>query len=230
MIGAGAFQRTSLQTITIPASVEKMGWNVFNGAKKLTNVTFEKGSHLKSIEFAAFGGATALETIDIPPYVTTIGPGAFSGATNLKQVTFLPGSNISLIEESAFADTSLKLVVMGKPALDKLTDVNNAARQPLHFGDGNRFYGADNVNITSMTKQADAFFNVARQRGVPLDAARLSASFLIGRKPEELNPKKNPASQKGGRKRTTRKGGRKAAASKKKKASRRRKTSRRKVR
>ena len=95
--------------------------------------------------------------------------------------------------------------------------VNNAK---LRFGDGNTFYGANNVSITSMTKQADAFFNVARQRGVPLDAARLSASFLTGRKPEK---------SKGGRKRATRKGGRKAAVSKKR-ASRRRKTTRRKAR
>jgi hypothetical protein len=243
MIGAGAFQHTSLQTIAIPASVEKMGWNVFAGAENLKQVTFETGSHLKSIEFAAFSGATALETIDIPPSVTTIGPAAFSGATaletinippsvtniderafsgatNLKQVTFLPGSNISLIEESVFADTNLKLVVMGKPVLDKLntTIINNNAK--LRFGDGNTFYGADNVSITSRADQAYSFLNVARQRGVPLDAARLSASFLTGQTPK--------AGPKGGRKRATRKGGRRRST--KKKAPRRRKTSRRKAR
>jgi hypothetical protein len=225
MIGAGAFQQTALETITIPASVEKIGWHVFTVAKRLANVTFEKGSKLKSIEYGTFTGAIALETIEIPPSVKTIDPRAFSGATNLKQVTFLPGSNISLIGESAFADTNLKLVVMGKPALDKLTDLNDAARQPLHFGDGNTFYGKAGVSITSMAQQVDALVDVARERGVPVGPARLAASFLTG-----LTPKKIPTSPKGGRKRATRKGGRKAAASKKKKASRRRKTSRRKAR
>lgn len=222
MIGAGAFQQTALQTITIPASVEKMGWHVFTGAKRLTNVTFEKGSHLKSIEYATLTDATALEMIEIPPSVTSIGPRAFSGATNLKQVTFLQGSTLNIIGESAFADTKLTLVVMGEPALNRLNAaiIDNNAK--LHFGDGNRFYGANNVAITSMTKQADTFFNVAKQRGVPLDAARLSASFLTGQTPK--------AGPKGGRKRATRKGGRRSAASKKKKASRRRKTTRRKAR
>jgi hypothetical protein len=151
---------------------------------------------------------------------SSIDPRAFSGATNLKQVTFLPGSNISLIGESAFADTNLKLVVMGKPALDKL---NTTAVPKLRFGDGNTFYGANNVSITSMADQAYSFLNVARQPGsaqLPPDAARLAASFVTG-----LTPKR----PKGGRKRATRKGGRKAAVSKKK-ASRRRKTSRLKVR
>jgi hypothetical protein len=126
-----------------------------------------------------------------------------------------------MIGESAFADTKLTLVVMGEPALNRLNAaiIDNNAK--LHFGDGNRFYGANNVAITSMTKQSDALFNVAKQRGVPLDAARLSASFLTGRTPK--------AGPKGGRKRATRKGGRKSTASKKR-APRRRKTSRRKAR
>jgi hypothetical protein len=191
-----------------------MGWHVFTGAKRLANVTFEKGSNLKSIEYAMFTGAIALETIEIPPSVTSIDPRAFSGAKNLKQVTFLPGSKVNSIGESAFADTNLQIVVMGEPALNRL---NAAAGAQLHFGDGNTFYGANNVAITSMTKQADAFFNVARQRGVPLDAARLSASFLTGQTPK--------AGPKGGRKRATRKGGRRRST--KKKASRRRKKTRR---
>jgi hypothetical protein len=111
---------------------------------------------------------------------------------------------------------------MGKPALDKLNAaiINNNAK--LRFGDGNTFYGADNVSITSMADQAYSFLNVARQPGsaqLPPDAARLAASFVTG-----LTPKR----PKGGRKRTTRKGGRKAST--KKRAPRRRKISRRKAR
>jgi hypothetical protein len=187
----------------------------------LANVTFEKGSKLKSIEYGTFTGAIALKTIDIPPSVTSIDPRAFSGATNLERVTFLPVSKINKIGESAFADTNLKLVVMGEPVLKSLNAAIIDNNVKLRFGEGNTFYGANNVAITSMTKQADKFFNVAKQRGVPLDAARLSASFLTGRTPK--------AGPKGGRKRATRKGGRRSAASKKK-MSRRRKTTRRKAR
>jgi hypothetical protein len=99
---------------------------------------------------------------------------------------------------------------MGEPALKKL---NAAAVPKLRFGDGNTFYGANNVSITSQAKQADTLFNVAKKRGLPLDTARLSASFLTG-----LTPK-NQATQKGGRKRSI-----------KKRVSRRRKMSRRKSR
>jgi hypothetical protein len=146
MIGASAFQQTALRTITIPASVEQMGWRVFTGAKQLANVMFEKGSQLKSIEYGTFADATALKTIDIPPSVTNIDERAFSGATNLEKVTFLPVSNLNRIGDDAFADTSLKLVVMGKPALGRLNDaidLNDAAAQPIHFGDGNTFYGKE---------------------------------------------------------------------------------------
>jgi hypothetical protein len=115
---------------------------------------------------------------------------------------------------------------MGKPALDRLNataDLNDPARQPLRFGDGNTFYGKAGVSITSMAGQADALFNVARNRGLPRDTARLSASFLTGLKPE-----KTKTSQEGGRKWATRKGGRKRGT--KKRASRRGKTSSRKAR
>ena len=54
---------TSLTKIEIPASVETIGNNIFDGCTSLQTVTFEKGSQLKTVD--GFSNCTALTTVDM---------------------------------------------------------------------------------------------------------------------------------------------------------------------
>ena len=77
VIGKQALGNTSLVSISIPASVESIEDMAFYGCNSLKNVTFEKGSQLKTIGTFAFASCTSLISIEIPASVKTIGNLAF---------------------------------------------------------------------------------------------------------------------------------------------------------
>lgn len=91
-IGSAAFYGTSIQSITIPASVKEMGsdikfgYGVFGNCSDLKKVTF-KTTQLRHIPISCFGGA-AITAITIPEGVTHIDAGAFIGCTKLTQINF----------------------------------------------------------------------------------------------------------------------------------------------
>ncbi len=108
----GAFSDcTALTAIEIPASVETIEASAFKECYKLATVTFEKGSHLKTIGggyfsnssfasryyFGAFSDCTALTAIEIPASVETIGAAAFKECYKLTTVTFEKGSQLKTI-------------------------------------------------------------------------------------------------------------------------------------
>ena len=99
----GAFSDCkTLKAIEIPASVETIEASAFKGCSKLTTVTFEKGSQLKTIGgdgsfYGAFYGCTALTAIEIPASVETIEASAFKGCSKLATVTFEKGSQLKTI-------------------------------------------------------------------------------------------------------------------------------------
>lgn len=103
-IGSGAFYGTSIQKITIPASVKEMGsdldfgYGVFGGCSDLKQVTF-KTTQLRHIPMGCFAG-TAITSIAIPEGVVDVEAGAFGGCTKLTQVT-LP-TTLHFIGNSAF--------------------------------------------------------------------------------------------------------------------------------
>ena len=112
----GAFADcTSLTSIEIPASVEKIGAGAFHGCTALTTVTFEKGSQLKTIEgfswiysrsySGAFSDCTSLTSIEIPASVGKIGVATFKGCTALTTVTFEKGSQLKEIGDNSLVDS-----------------------------------------------------------------------------------------------------------------------------
>jgi hypothetical protein len=75
-IGAHAFQRTELTTLTLPASLEVIGEAAFLDCYALLHLTFAAGSQLQCIHREAFLHVF-LETAVIPATVNKIDPSAF---------------------------------------------------------------------------------------------------------------------------------------------------------
>ncbi len=73
------FKTWFLTNITIPASVTKIGNNVFESCTYLTSITFEVGSKLNYLGTNCFKGCNKLKSIEIPSGVTNIGNNCFEG-------------------------------------------------------------------------------------------------------------------------------------------------------
>ncbi len=79
------FYGTGITSYTIPSRVTKIGASIFEGAKSLSNLTFEAGISITNIPAKAFKDCTALQAITIPSTVEVIGGYAFnnSGLTSI---------------------------------------------------------------------------------------------------------------------------------------------------
>lgn len=97
-IGNSAFRGTGLTSITIPAAVQKIGFNVFEKCGSLTSVKIS--GTLTNIESETFKGCTSLTAVSMVNGVQTIGTNAFHGCTSLKGI-YMP-STIKSIKKGAF--------------------------------------------------------------------------------------------------------------------------------
>lgn len=71
------------EKVEIPSDVDSVGKGAFEGNDKVTEITFEKGSKVKTISKSAFKDCKQLESIDLPDTVTSIGSEAFKNCTAL---------------------------------------------------------------------------------------------------------------------------------------------------
>ena len=72
------------QATTVPATVEKIGYEAFSGCAGLTELIIPDS--VKTIMHYAFRECTDLQVVDIPSTVNTFGDRAFGGCTGLKKV------------------------------------------------------------------------------------------------------------------------------------------------
>ena len=116
-----AFSReTSLQEITIPASITEIGrnlWNetgggsAFENCTALTNVVFE-GDNMSQINKNTFNGCKALVSLKLPKSLKIIKYNAFLRCSSLEEIT-IPDAVIE-IGDAAFSQCSkLKTVILG---------------------------------------------------------------------------------------------------------------------
>ena len=97
-IGDTAASGAAITSLTLPASVEKIGDEAFQDCEQLQTLTF-LGS-IKEIGYSTFGGCHSLNRVTIPEGLKKISASAFSSCTDLRSVT-IPKS-VTMIERSAF--------------------------------------------------------------------------------------------------------------------------------
>lgn len=123
-IGKSAFENcSSLKSITIPSSVEKMGDYCFMGCR-LEEVSFQENSNLRQMGMACFAECShlkeinlpdvnkisaecfaeceSLESFNIPSSVEQINVGGFFKCHQLRCVNFDENSELSVIKRDAF--------------------------------------------------------------------------------------------------------------------------------
>ena len=111
-IDYGAFMYcASLESISIPESVTKVGNFAFEYCTNLTSVEFGENSQLASISCGMFEKCSSLKSIKVPDSVTYINDNAFEYCTSLESITFGENSQLNYIGELVFdACTNLKSI------------------------------------------------------------------------------------------------------------------------
>ena len=85
-IGKDVFNKTYIESVSIPASVKVIGDTAFAGCEHLKEVLIADKSQLEQIGASAFYLCPSLESIRIPASLKEIGTGAFSECDSLKTV------------------------------------------------------------------------------------------------------------------------------------------------
>ena len=101
-LGKGSFYNTNITKIFIPSTILFLNEQCFFGCSKLTEVRFERGSHLKKIGAVVFQKCTKLEKLDIPANVSEIlstpqnGFRQFGNTDSLTCISYLGSANLAL--------------------------------------------------------------------------------------------------------------------------------------
>ena len=110
--------------IEIPKEVEIITYAAFMDAKKITDVTFEEGSIVRTIGWNTFKGCTALRSISFPSTLYSIDAYAFMDCFALKEVVMAKDAIFTTVADGAFYNCiSLKNVDF----LETVTNVSDYA-------------------------------------------------------------------------------------------------------
>lgn len=106
IIGAGSFNCSEIEEITLPANLEVIGESAFCGCAKLNKVNMENMKNNISIPESCFYGASKLSKFDFTR-VSTIGKEAFA-VSGIESIEL--NSNIEKIDFGAFSESKLKTI------------------------------------------------------------------------------------------------------------------------
>ena len=166
--------RTRLVSVTIPASVTKIGTYAFSGCSSLQTVTFKEESRLTRVGDYAFDMCGALTGITLPNGVTEIGTYAFTYCRSLQTVTFGEGSWLTRVGDYAF---NMCTALTGITLPDGVTAIGQGA-----------FWGAGLTDITfgensQLTEISPKIFygcNALTSVTIPVGVTKIGANALRG--------------------------------------------------
>lgn len=166
-----AFKGSAITSVTVPASVLKIGTSVFNGCKQLKSFSLEDSGAAKAnqtIGTSAFENCTALTTLNLPNSVKSISSYCFRGCSSLP--SFVCPNGVSMLLIGIFTNcTSLKSFTIGSAITS--CDLNSIAEgcpiEEVFVAEGNKNFVAENgvlygLNSFSGKKNSLAYYPVCR--------------------------------------------------------------------
>lgn len=92
ILGANAFEETSLKDVTIPDTVTELGAALFENCTDLTDVKLPEG--MTEIGMSFFDGCTSLQRIDFPSTITSFSIYSFRNCTSLSSLILPDGLKV----------------------------------------------------------------------------------------------------------------------------------------
>ena len=169
---AAFFSRTQLTDITIPSTVEEIGWWAFYGCSGLKNVYLNEG--LKTICYGAFMNCSALKSVSIPMSIDKIGGDSFvySCKTTVDVTDSTSGKKISTqkyTKKSDFEIIGYSGTYAQKYAKDE--NIKFTSKGTVKFGDvdcDGKLSSSDTALLDKYIK-GTASFNSIQKRNADVD-------------------------------------------------------------
>ena len=154
-IGEKMFYRSELKSVVISANVTTIENIAFWDCSKLTTVTFEKGSQLKTIGggysssyyHGAFSDCSSLTSIEIPASVETIEATAFKRCSKLTTVTFEKGSQLKTIGGGFDTNVGYRYIYGAFSELKNLMTVDMSACTQVEIIEECAFYNDPELRL-----------------------------------------------------------------------------------
>jgi hypothetical protein len=195
-IGLGTFFRcSSLQSITIPASVNCIMESAFGGCSSLQSITIP--ASVDCIRDGTFCWCSSLQSITIPANVNNMGDRCFERCSNLTNITFERGNRLQNIGQEAFANCSaLQSITIpasvnsigaacfsGCSSLRRVLNMNKSAVKHIS---NYCFRGCNALEETPLPQQIESIgtgaFEGAGHRGalvIPANVSKIDAGAFI---------------------------------------------------
>ena len=106
-VGEGWFARSTIRSVSFPASVRKIEREAFRGCAGLKSLSFQRGAMLECIGAYCFA-ESGLREVSLPDSVCTVGEAAFKNCADLRHVTLNEG--LKELGSRAFAGSALRRV------------------------------------------------------------------------------------------------------------------------
>lgn len=160
-IGEEMFYQSDLRSVVIPTNVTTVGYSAFWYCSKLTTITFEKGSLLKTIGggyyssyyHGAFSDCSSLTSIEIPASVETIEATAFNYCSKLTTVTFEKGSQLKIIGGGFDTNVGYRYIYGAFSELKNLMTVDMSACTQVEIIEECAFYNDPELRLFKVSTE-----------------------------------------------------------------------------
>lgn len=100
-IDANAFSKSRLKKLVVSKDVASIGTEGISNMDNLTEIEFETGSKLASLDWQSISSLKSLKTITLPPSVKTINERGFNACQALEEINFSDNSQLTSLAKDA---------------------------------------------------------------------------------------------------------------------------------